>query len=370
MKFDIPLMRPNITEKDIRELTKSINSGYLVQSSNVDLFERKLADFIGVDYAVCVSSGTAALHLALLSLGVGPGDEVIVPAFSFVATANVVELVGATPIFVDIDLKTFNINTSKIEEKLTAKTKVVMPVHEFGLAADMKEINAFCMENNLYCIEDAACAIGAKDYSLHAGSMSEIGAFSFHPRKSITSGEGGLLTTNSAKLADFFNAMRNHGLIRVGEENIQEYAGFNYRMTDFQAALLISQFDRFEKNLFRKQEIANKYIGEINNPNIILPKFFPEHKTHSWQTFHVLFENNIFRDNFIREMKECGIQTNFGAHCIPDTKFFKNKYALNCNELFSNALKAYQNGAAIPIYELLSDEEVDYIIAAINNWKP
>lgn len=370
MKFDIPLMRPNITEEDFLVLRESLRSGNLVQGSNVEHFEHKMAEYIGVNYSFCVSSGTAALHLALLSLGVGPGDEVIIPAFSFIATANVVELVGATPIFIDIDINTFNINTLLIEEKICKRTKLIMPVHEFGLAADMSEVNAICEKHNLYCIEDAACAIGAKEDELFTGNMSEIGAFSFHPRKSITSGEGGLLTTNSKKHASFIKAMRNHGLDFEDGKSVQNYAGLNYRMTDFQAAMLISQFNRFDENLSRKQWIADRYISGIKNSYIKLPNQFSNRKSHSWQTFHVLFKNQTLRDKFIRDMKSCGIQTNFGAHSIPHTNFYKQKYFFNCNNRYPNALEAHLCGAAIPIYELLSDTEVDYIIKTINNWNP
>ena len=179
----IPLARPGINEEDIQRAVEVLRSGMLVQGKNVDAFEKAFAKFHGVEHAIAAANGTATLHLALIASGIGKGDEVIVPAFSYVATANAVELVGATPVFVDIDIATFNIDVSKIEEKITSSTKAIIPVHEFGLACDIEKVCQIASQNNLLVIEDAACALGAVQNSKPVGSFGQWGSFSLHPRK-------------------------------------------------------------------------------------------------------------------------------------------------------------------------------------------
>jgi len=183
-----PLMIPFITDADILAVTEVLQSGMLIQGKHVAILENKISQIAQVEQAIAVSNGTATMHLVLIALGIGKGDEVIVPAFSYVATANVVELVGATPIFVDIDLDTFNIDVSKIKSAITNNTKAIIPVHEFGLASNISEIMAIAVENNLFVIEDAACALGAKENNQPVGSFGIAASFSLHPRKSVTSG--------------------------------------------------------------------------------------------------------------------------------------------------------------------------------------
>ena len=186
----IPLMIPDIQQQDIDAVVKVLQSGMLIQGAKVKELENNIAKYLGVKHAIAVANGTASLHLALIALGIGKGDEVIVPAFSYIATANVVELVGATPIFVDIDIKTFNINTNLIEKAITAKTKAILPVHEFGLACDITKVCELAKKHNLLVIEDAACALGARENGKFTGTFGNVGSFSFHPRKAVTSGEG------------------------------------------------------------------------------------------------------------------------------------------------------------------------------------
>ena len=285
MEF-IPLMKPNITEEDIEEVTRVLRSGMLIQGKEVEALEMNFRMFNKIQHAVALSNGTATLHLALLALGIGKDDEVIIPAFSYIATANVVELVGATPIFVDINIDTFNIDTTKIEQAITHRTKAIIPVHEFGLAVDMAPIIKLAKAHKLYIIEDAACALGATDNGQYAGTFGDAGSFSLHPRKAITSGEGGMLVTNNESLAAKFRVLRNHGIEMINGKMEFIEAGFNYRMTDFQAALVNSQFKRMYAGLQHKQQLAEIYFKEITSSLIKLP-VVPEGKTHSWQTFHV-----------------------------------------------------------------------------------
>lgn len=362
----IPLASPDIRQEDIAGLVDVLTSGNLVQGERVATLERNLEQYLGVQHCVAVSNGTASLHLILIALGIRQGDEVIIPAFSYIATANVVELVGATPVFVDIEIDTFNIDVNKIEEKITKRTRAVMIVHEFGLSANSKKARALCDANNIPLIEDAACALGAKEGEVYSGTMGIAGSFSFHPRKAITSGEGGAIVTNSTKLAKKVKALRNHG-IQYGPNNEIDfaYAGFNYRMTDFQAALLISQLNRFNEILLKKNKIATRYLHEISNPRLKLP-IVPENKTHAWQTFHLLLDNSKDQINVISQLKAGGIGANYGAQCLPAQKFFREKYKLDVIKKFPNAMRAFEKGLAVPLYEKLTNNNVAYIIKQLN----
>lgn len=362
----IPLARPGINESDIQRTIEVIRSGMLVQGKNVAVFEKSFASYTNVDHAIALSNGTATLHLALLAHGIQRGDEVIVPAFSYVATANAVELVGATPVFVDVDISTFNIDAKQIEEKISARTRAIIPVHEFGLACDIEEVCRIAVKNNLIVIEDAACALGATQNGKLVGSFGHFGSFSLHPRKSITSGEGGVLTTNDENTMLKVRALRNHGIDPQQTEMDFIEAGFNYRMTDFQAALVSGQLERLPSILSYKNEIAAIYFSEIKNPLISLP-VVPAGFNHTWQTFHVLIGDNLDQKKVIALLKERNIGSNYGAQCIPAQTFYKRKYNHEVTTEFPNACRAYTKGLALPIYDRLTKEEAFYIANTINN---
>ena len=361
----IPLMIPAINDADIAAVVKILQSGMLVQGKEVEKLEKRFADYIGVEHAIAVSNGTASLHLALLALGIGKDDEVIVPAFSYIATANVVELVGATPVFVDTEKHTFNIDAAKIEAALTSKTKAILPVHEFGLACDIARVSAIAQKHNLFLIEDAACSLGATENEKQTGNFGQFGSFSLHPRKSITCGEGGILTTNDAELASTIRILRNHGIQTVNGKMEFVAAGFNYRMTDFQAALAANQFERLETILEKKSKLAARYLSGIKNSLIQLPEM-PAGKEHSWQTFHVVLQPSLDRDKTIEYLKTKGIGSNYGAQCMPAQIYYSKKYNLDCAKNFSNALLAWKQGLALPLYDKLKEEQVDYICTVLN----
>jgi perosamine synthetase len=364
MEF-IPLGRPDITEKDIDAVTTVLRSGMLIQGVNVLGLEKAFADATKTQHAIALSNGTATLHLALKVLGIGPGDEVIVPALSYVATANVVELVGATPIFVDIDLSTFNINTALIESNISTRTKAIIPVHEFGLACDIETVCKIAAAHNLPVIEDAACALGAVQNNKPAGSFGIMGSFSLHPRKSITSGEGGVIVTSNGAITEKLQQLRNHGIeMKEGIMHFPE-AGFNYRLTDFQAALALSQFQRFEDILTYKRKLADIYLNEIKNPRVTLPTV-PQGHNHTWQTFHLLLDAGLDQQKTIQLLKAQSIGTNYGAQCIPAQDYYQRKYGYDAANKFPNAYNAYKKGLAIPLYERLSEQQILYISKIIN----
>ena len=361
----IPLMRPHLTEEDINSVSDVLRSGMLVQGKHVEKLEASLTSAFGSPYAAAICNGTQTLYLALVVLNIGPGDEVIVPAFSFMATANAVELEGATPVFVDIDIDTFNINASLIERAITPRTKAIMPVHEFGLSAEIGEIMSIAHRHNLYLIEDAACALGATENGRYVGTFGDFGSFSFHPRKAITTGEGGALLSKNAMHHSKVLTLRNHGII-PGEEHLEfSDFGYNFRLTDFQAALFNSQFIRLDQIIDKKQQLADCYFNALSAHPYIKSPVVPANKLHTWQTFHVVLPHDVDRNEMIRKMREHGIGTNNGGQCMPYMQAFQRKYSLDCAELFPNALRAYKAGLALPIYEGLSEADIHRVTTVL-----
>jgi perosamine synthetase len=361
----IPLMSPAIPEAAIEAVATVLRSGMLVQGENVAAFESEVGRYLGAKNVIAVSNGTATLHLALLAAGVGPGDEVIMPAFSYIATANVVEVVGAKCVFVDVEADTFNIDISLIEAAITPRTKAIIPVHEFGLACDVQKLTEIVRRHKLFVIEDAACALGATDCGRFAGTVGEVGSFSLHPRKAVTSGEGGLLVTEDDGLARQFRMLRNHGIDPDREGMNFVEAGLNYRMTDFQAALVRPQFEGIDSNIKRKGELADIYFEMLAGDQRIKLPVVPDGKNHTWQTFHTVLDSSINRDEFIVAMKSAGVGTNFGAQCIPDEIFYKSKYGLDSAYLFPNAFRSAAQGLALPLYEKLSAGDIRTISSAV-----
>lgn len=358
-------MVPDIQQHDIDAVVSVLRTGMLVQGEKVLQLENQVAGYLGSKYAIAASNGTATLHLALIAHGIGIGDEVIVPAFSYMATANVVEVVGATPVFVDIDPNTFNIDPSLIEPAITPKTKAIIPVHEFGLACDIEAVCKIANLRGLIVIEDAACALGASVGDKFVGTFGHVGSFSFHPRKAITSGEGGMLTTDDAELARKLRSLRNHG-IEVQDGKMEFIlAGLNYRMTDFQAALVDSQFHRLDSIFRQRDQLAEVYFEELAGIAEIQLPLVPENKRHTWQTFHIVLDDSINRDQCIAALREQGIGTNYGAQCMPYQAFFQEKYRLDCDKLFPNALRAYRQGLALPLYNALEVRDIRYIAAEL-----
>lgn len=367
MKKPIYISRPDITRKDINEVVSVLKSGNLVQGEKVRNLESSICNNIKTPYCAAVSNGTASLHLALLSLGIGQNDEVIIPAFSYIATANVIELVGAKPVFVDIDLDTFNIQADKIEEAITNKTKCIMVVHEFGLCAEMDKILKLTEKYQIPLIEDAACALGAQYKNRFAGTFGVFGSFSLHPRKSITSGEGGLVITPDQKLHRKIQILRNHGIdVAEGIPSFTD-AGFNYRLTDFQAALALSQFKRLNKILSKRTILASIYLSAIKTNQIKLPKV-PSECIHSWQSFHVLAKSGEERDKLIMHFREKNIFLNYGAQCIPYMEYYAKKYKLNVQVEFPNALRAYESGLVLPLCEKYSKKQITEISNLLNQY--
>jgi perosamine synthetase len=355
----IKLAKPVICENAIQDVVEILRSGNLVQGPYVKQFEKALQNYLKIDHAVAVSSGTAALHLALMALSLHEGDEVIVPAFTFPATANVVESVGAKPVLVDISLDDFCLDPSQIEAVITKKTKAIMVVHEFGQAADMEKILDVAKKHKLYLIEDAACAMGTRLNNQPVGTFGTLGCFSFHPRKVVTTGEGGAVTAGDDMLAAKIMSLRNHGQSSVGTADFMD-AGLNYRMTDFQAAIGYHQLLNIENDIERRIQLAEKYRKNLSACNWLTTPGAFENRRHNYQTFHLLLHDGLDRNQFISNLKAYGIEANLGAQALHVLPFYKRKYDYGPSD-FPRAFKAWRQGLALPMGPHLSNENIDYI---------
>lgn len=368
----INLSKPSISEEEIEAVAEVLRSGNLVQGEKVKKFEEQLAAYIGAPYVVTVTSGTAALHLALISLGIGPGDAVFVPAFTFPATVNVVEIVGARPVFVDVDPDSYCLSTEALKHAIAGwkgseRPKAVIPVHEFGAPSDMDGIIDIVEQEGLYLIEDAACALGTRYRQQHVGKMGKLGCFSFHPRKAITTGEGGALATDDIHLYQLLLKLRNHGISRSDDGVIDfDLPGYNYRMTEFQAVLGLHQLKRFDVMLNKRRAIAEEYVKELSSiDGMRLPKLV---QGHAWQTFMLKLPRTMDRNLVIDRLKRNGIETNLGAQALHMLRYYKNKYHYQPDH-YPIAAQLYQQGLAIPIHAEMNMTDLHKVIRVLHSLK-
>jgi perosamine synthetase len=362
----IRLASPDIRQEDIDRLVKVLQSGELVQGKAVEAFEESLIAFSGIPCCAVVSSGTAALHLALLALGIGPGDSVLVPAFTFPATANVVESIGASVILCDVDPDTYVATPELIEAVLSSpqgqNIRAIMLVHEFGYPARVEEIASLARKYGIKLIEDAACALGTVADNHHPGFFGDVACFSFHPRKAITTGEGGALLSRDADLIGHVKRLRNHGIQLCDGRLDFTDAGLNYRLTNFQAALGIGQLERFHAELDARHRLADIYRTELAEVHeIALPAYHPGH---SWQSFMLVIMVPSGRDQVRARMLEGGVECNLGAQALNCLTYYRKKYDLSESSC-PNATLLYRHGLVLPLYGKLNPEEIRFICAAL-----
>jgi len=357
----IPIAKPIIADDEIEEVVKVLKSGFIAQGPKVAEFEQKFADYVGVEHAAASSSGTTALHLALLAAGVKPGDEVITTPFTFAATGNSVLYVGAKPVFVDIDRDTYNMDPEKIEEAVTENTKVVMPVHLYGQPADMGPINEIAKEHDLTVVEDAAQAHGATYKGKKTGSLGDMGCFSFYPTKNMTTSEGGMVTTNNQEMAEMVRILRAHG---ESERYTHVTLGYNFRMTDIAAAIGVVQLKKLEK--FNEQRISNaNYLSEkIDGINGIKPPYVVPDVKHVFHQYTVRVENN--KRNELKEfLNKNGVGT--GIHYpkpIYQQKLYKELgFTAACPEAEAASMEVL----SLPVHPSLETEDLDRIVSVLED---
>ncbi len=346
-------------------------------------FENLVADYVGAKYAIAFTSCTTALHAAMLLLEIGPGDEVIVPSYTWITTPNVVRFVGGTPVFVDIDIKTFNIDPDRIEDYLKNRQKTgnlvpkaIMPVHQFGLPADMDAIQFIADKYNLHVIEDAAGALGSIYNGKTIGSISSLACFSFHPRKLITTGEGGMIVTNNEEITEKARILRNHGasiadlakhkantvtILRSEEFN---EIGYNYRLTDIQAAVGIEQMKRLDYILSKRRTLAERYTKSFNDIPYIIPPYIPDYAIPNYQSYAIRISDNcpVSADEIAQRLLEAGIACRQGYMACHTEPVYKKLYS---NTNLPNTEKALRIVIILPLYPQMSEEEQDYVIEGL-----
>ncbi len=375
-KRNIPISIPSMGSEEWEALKGPIESGWITQGPNVKEFENMFAKRHEVKHALAVSNCTTALHLALLACGVGPGDEVIVPAFTWVSTANAVLYCNATPVFVDIDPLTFNIDPEKIAEKVTPRTKAIIPVHLFGLCADIDFIKEKFPQ--LKIVEDGACASGSALRGRPAGGLGTVGCFSFHPRKSVTTGEGGMLTTNDDAVAAHLDMLRNHGA-SISEEQrhhgpkpyilaAYDIVGYNYRMTDLQGALGKVQLSKLDKFIDERAEWAAYYSENLENLSWLRTPVVPEGYKHGWQSYVTFIDESkspVKRNDLMEVLQQKGIATRPGTHAVHMLGAYSKKYGIKPED-YPGAFSADQYSMSIPLHNRMVKEDFDYVIAALS----
>lgn len=357
---------PTLDDAELKAVGEVLATGMLTQGAQAARLEELMCELTGASRAAAVSSATTGLHLALVALGVGPDDEVIMPAFSFPATANVVVQQGARPVFVDIDPVTFNMRPDLIEAAVTSRTAAVMPVHAFGLCAEMDDINKVAGRHGLPVIEDAACAVGGTFRGRAAGSMGTAGVFSFHPRKVITTGEGGMITTSDDALADQLNLLRAHGARRG--ELFMEFvaAGFNYRLSDIHAAIGVVQMGKLPAIVAERRRLAGALAERLTDIDGVTPPTAPAHVEPTFQSYVVSLDNDIERDDVIRSMRESGIETTLGTYGMHLQPYFQALMGDLAAEL-PHATRAHHQALTLPLYPGLGDDELDQVATALRS---
>ena len=371
-KLKVPFFAPWITKVDKKAILDALDATLLTDGPKLREFESAFARFTGAKYAIGVSNATAALQLCIKSLGIGSGDEVIVPDMTFVATANAVMLSGATPVFADVENETMNISAESIRDKINSKTKAILPVHFAGKVCDIIKITKIAKENNLSVIEDCAHAIGARYGKKHVGNFGNAGCFSFYPTKNITTIEGGMIITNSKKIADYVSSARNHGLNKT---LVQRYSsgkpwdydmiesGWNYRLDEIRSALGLSQLGRIKKLNAQRKKIFEYYNKRLNGINgLITPQssVLDDHVYHLY-IMKVKKNNNVSRDELFTKLEEYGIKTT--VHYKPLHMFTAFKKLKSDN--LENSERLYEEIISLPFYPNIPKKHQDYVIDCI-----
>lgn len=377
MKRSIPISLPMTGDEEWQATRDPLTSGWLTSGPKVRQFEEMFATRHQVPHALAVTSATTALHLALVALGIGPGDEVVVPAFTWVSTANVVLYCGAKPVFVDIDPRTFNLDPEDLRKRITPRTRCVIAVHLFGLCADMDAIRE--VAGDLPIVEDAACAAGAAYKGTPAGALGTLGCFSFHPRKSVTTGEGGMVTTRDDKLAELVGMLRNHGA-SISEEQRHHgprpyiladfnLLGYNYRMTDLQGAVGVVQLQKLDAFIDEREHWAGYYNRELAGLDWLRTPMRGADYKHGWQSYVTLVDearSPFSRNEIMERLQEKGVSTRPGTHAVHMLGFYRERFGLQPED-YPGARLANDCSMAIPLHNRMSAEDYAYVVGALRS---
>jgi perosamine synthetase len=373
----IPITSPVFGEEEWHALREPLESGWVTQGPKVAAFEAAFADRHGVPYALATTSCTTALHLCLVALGIGPGDEVIVPAFTWVATANVVVYCGATPVFADVNPRSYNLDAEDVRRKITDRTRAVIAVHLFGLCANVDALRAV-LPADVALVEDAACASGASHRGRPAGGLGDIAAFSFHPRKSITTGEGGMVTTADEGLAGTVGRLRSHGG-SISEE--QRHAGgapyllpdfdeigFNYRMSDLQAAVGIVQLAKLDAFIAEREALADRYEAVLGDVGWLTLPERPADGRHGWQSYVTLLEEGApaSRNEVLAALHDLGIGARPGTHAVTELGVYRRRADPGIDSCPISSELAAQT-LALPLHNRMTEDDVSHVAGTIRS---
>ncbi|MDE1463521.1 DegT/DnrJ/EryC1/StrS family aminotransferase [Spartinivicinus poritis] len=356
----IRLIKPYISLSDVETTFAEIfQSGQFSKGNYIAQLEAALANLLNCQYTFTTSSATTALSTALAVLGIGQGDEVIIADFSFPATANVVENCGATPVFADVDLHTYNLQSSDLENKYTARTKAVIFVSCFGNPSGLLDVKQWCQQHKLWLIEDAACAIGSCENNQPCGSIADLSCFSFHPRKLITAGEGGAIATNHGALAKQLSILLNHGACSHQNNIALDFiaAGYNYRLSELQAAMILAQLPKLNDIITQRNAIRDYYIGELASLGFI-PQTVDSNVTFNCQSVVFQVPETISRDHLVFSLREQQIETTLGTYCLSATTYYQHKY----HSVQPNAEQLQNHTITLPCFK---DAPVDQVVDAI-----
>jgi len=371
LHIKVPFVLPDITNEDKRAILATLDQNLLTDGPKLKEFENKFAKFTGARYAIGVSNATAALQLSLKAMGIGKGDQVVVPDLTFVASINAILFTGATPVIVDIDKEDCNVSIDSIKKSLTKKTKAIMPVHFAGKSCKMYEIQTIARKNNLKIIEDCAHAIGGKLKKKHVGTFGNAGCFSFYPTKNLTTFEGGMVITNSKKISESIKTLRNHGITKSYQDRFTrgkpwEYdvniPGYNYRLDEIRAALGISQLKRIMQNNLKRKKAALYYNSRLNNnKSIITPKILKD-EDHACHLYVVRFkrQGKFSRDDLFMKLLKNGIRSS--VHYKPLHTFTAYKKNAKIFDNLINSKQVYKEIISLPLYPQITRKQQDLVL--------
>lgn len=360
-KYRVRIAEPDIGEEEIKAVVDVLKSGWLAHGPIVEEFERKFAEYVGVRHAIAVVNGTAALKTLLWSLGIGEGDEVIVPCFTFFATASTVLMVGAKPVFADIELETYNLDPESVLERITPRTKAIIAVHLYGHPANMRALKEIAEDHKLVLVEDAAQAHGARTPEGNVGGLGDGAAFSFYATKNMTTGEGGMITTNRDDVAELARLYRNHGQI---SKYVHVVLGENLRMTSIQAAIGLVQLAKLESMIARRRRNAAILNEILKNTGLVLPVEKPGYR-HVYHQYVVRVDSEktgVSRDELAKELKNRGIEVAIHyPRPLPDQPLFRALGYPSSATTCPNALLASKQVLSLPVHSRLTEKQVRYV---------
>jgi len=361
-KKKIKLIEPVVGREEIRNVTKVLRSGWLTEGKITQQFEDKIKEYIGVKYAVATTSCTTALELALRALRIGPGDEVIVPDFTHPATGNMVRWIGATPVLVDVDLFSYNVNPEEVEKAVTKNTRCILPVSWGGNPLDNKPLNETKEKHNLSIVEDAACSLGAESDGKKTGTVADITCLSFHPRKIITTGEGGMAVTDNPDYAERISRLKKFGMETADGEIRFTGAGTNYKLSDVLAAIGVAQMDKIDAIIRRRIELAKYYADLLAEVDSVRPPQKKKGAKHTYQTYAVYIEKDGVRDKIIEDLREKNIETQIGTYSLHLQPGYKRAKKIG---KLGEAEKLYRNLLALPMCHSMTKVDQEYVVSEL-----